>query len=154
PNARWNRALALLAVGRYREGFDDYQSRWFITPWQLTDERGHRLRRDLPQWRGEPLDGRRLVVIHEAGFGDTLMLLRYGPRRGAAGGEVALVLPPALQRIGFQLAPLCGEVGVHDVYAFMFDLPRLLDQDPATIPRAPYLAVQPDLQRKWVYELN
>ena len=39
PNARWNRAQALLALGRYREGWDGYAARWQLFPGAAT-ERG------------------------------------------------------------------------------------------------------------------
>lgn len=148
PNARWNRALTLLALGRYREGFEDYEARWWLSP-HLMDPRAQQLRRDLPLWKGEDLHGKRLVVIHEAGFGDTIMLLRYIPALHDSGVDVALAMPPELERIALLLAPALGEVSERDVQCCTYDLMRLLEQTPATIPTAPYLRTDRVLGTKW-----
>ena len=154
PNARWNRAQALLALGRYREGWDGYAARWQLFPGAAT-ERGAQLRRDLPEWRGERLRGKRLVVIHEAGLGDTIMLLRLVKRLRSDAAhshcQVALEMPPELARLAGQVAPMAGEVGERDVQCSTFDLPRLLGITPATVPAGPYL--QPELKQRqeWQY---
>ena len=136
PHARWNRGQVLLALGRYPEGWKDYEARWHLFANTLTDARGARLRAVLPRWHGEGLDGRRLVVIHEAGFGDTIMLLRLVKRLRSDAAhshcQVALEMPPELARLACQVAPMAGEVGERDVQCSMFDLPRLLGITPAT----------------------
>src|SRR3974390_2478872 len=66
PHARWNRAISLLALGRYAEGWIDYEARWKLFP-RLTTPRGERLRQVLPAWNGEPLAGGRLGGIPESG---------------------------------------------------------------------------------------
>jgi tetratricopeptide (TPR) repeat protein len=121
PNARWDRAQVLLALGRYREGFAEYPARWWLFP-HLASERGLQLSRDLPPWQGEPLAGRRLVLIHESGFGDTIMMLRL---LAGAYFDVALAMPAELERLASQIAPLVGAVDERDVACFTFDLPRL-----------------------------
>src|SRR6516165_6603877 len=93
PNARWNRALPLLAVGRWREGWEDYEARRWLFGDAVTTDRGAWLARNLPRWRGEPPVGRRLVVLHEAGFGDMIMLLRFMPQL-ALRGSFAVLMPP------------------------------------------------------------
>lgn len=130
PNARWNRAQALLALGRYREGWDGYAARWQLFPGAAT-ERGAQLRRDLPEWRGERLRGKRLVVIHEAGFGDTIMLLRFLAK---IDGDLVVAVPKVLETLAEQVAPLFDIESENDVYCTTFDLPRLLGATPANIP--------------------
>ena len=154
PNARWNRAQALLALGRYREGWDGYAARWQLFPGAAT-ERGAQLRRDLPEWRGERLGGKRLVVIHEAGFGDTIMLLRLVKRLRSDAAhshcQIALEMPPELARLASQVAPMAGEVGERDVQCSTFDLPRLLGITPATVPAGPYLQAELKQRQEWRY---
>ena len=145
PNARWNRAQALLALGRYREGFEGYAARWQLFR-GTTTERGIQLKRDLPEWRGESLRGKRLVIIHEGGFGDTIMLLRLAKQIDA---EVVLEMPPELVRLAVQIAPMVGEVGERDVQCSMFDLPRLLGTTPETVPAAPYLQSDIEWRKEW-----
>jgi hypothetical protein len=146
PHARWNRALTLLALGRYEEGWEDYQARWHLFAGSLTSERGARLRSVLPHWDGEVLGAtRRLVVIHEAGFGDTIMLLRYVRALQAKVCDVALVMPPELERLASQVAPLLDAETERDVYCTTFDLPRILGK----MPPRPYLTAELDLVHQW-----
>ena len=64
--ARWNRAHHLLASARFREGWRDYAYRFASLAI---------LRRPLPfpDWRGEPLEGKTLLVYAEQGLGDEIM---------------------------------------------------------------------------------
>ncbi|CAK0775773.1 protein O-GlcNAc transferase [Azospirillaceae bacterium] len=67
PLARWNRGLLLLERGRLIEGWADLESRFGPPPLQ----RGRSL--PVPTWRGEPLNGRRLLVWCEQGVGDEIL---------------------------------------------------------------------------------
>jgi hypothetical protein len=146
PHARWNRAVSLLALGRYAEGWEDYRSRWELFGNRIITPSAARLRQVLPAWDGAPLEGKRLVLIHESGFGDTIMLLRFVPQLK---GNVALVMPPELERLAAQFAPMLDEEGERDVHCFMFDLARLLDVKVHTVPAAAYITPNPWLQQKW-----
>jgi catechol 2,3-dioxygenase-like lactoylglutathione lyase family enzyme len=64
--ARWNRAHYLLASARFREGWRDYAYRFaslaiLRRPWPF------------PEWKGEPLEGKTLLVYAEQGLGDEIM---------------------------------------------------------------------------------
>ncbi len=65
--ARLNRALALLKMERYAEAWPDYEAR------KLT--RSNYLQRPyaFPEWRGEALAGKTLLVYGEQGLGDEIM---------------------------------------------------------------------------------
>lgn len=65
--AAWNLGLARLACGDLTEGWSGYEQR-FLTK-MLQPPRDIR----LPQWRGEPLNGRRLLIWDEQGIGDQIM---------------------------------------------------------------------------------
>lgn len=146
--ARSNLAQLLLALGCYEEG------------WPL-----HEVRRELysggpgfppscPEWRGEPLAGKRILVLPEQGFGDALQFCRYLPwlkARGAA--RVTLVCRPELKAL---LATLAGvdalfgldeaapHLGGHDYWCFLLSLPLHAGTTIGTIPAAvPYLAPEP-----------
>ena len=86
--ARYNRAMILLQLGRWQEGFDEFayceqHSPLFMRPqWVDAIELGH------TPWRGENLAGKKLLLIHDHGFGDTIMMLRYVPLLQAMGAEV------------------------------------------------------------------
>lgn len=139
--ARFDRAHALLALGRYREGFADLAVRHTMGGLTLTDT-GHRLRRELPQWRGER--GRCLVLSHEAGYGDSVMFLRFitAVRQRYAPLEIVLDMPEALRGLASQCAPL-GDDG--DTWCSLFDLPGFFDD----VPAPPYLQPDAGLVAHW-----
>ena len=63
-----------------------------------------------PRWRGERLDGRRLLVLPEQGLGDMIQFARFLPALAGFGGEVVVACDPELVRL-FSGLP----VGVHDI---------------------------------------
>ncbi|TWB25366.1 tetratricopeptide repeat protein [Nitrospirillum bahiense] len=96
PAPRYNRAYVRLAMGQLPGGWADYTSRFVtgnIQPWRYPDR---------PQWAGDALDGRRLMMWREQGLGDEFMFSPlYVPALraalgGAAGGSVVILTEPRL----------------------------------------------------------
>jgi tetratricopeptide (TPR) repeat protein len=52
-----------------------------------------------PRWRGEPLEGRRLLVTAEQGLGDIIQFARFLPDLSSFGGEVVVECPDELARL-------------------------------------------------------
>ncbi|CAO3372000.1 tetratricopeptide repeat protein [Azospirillum argentinense] len=73
-DARLARASALLALGRFAEGWDAWEDRWTAEPWCRTAGRFPQ-----PPWDGRPLGGGRLLVWGEQGVGDELMFATLLP---------------------------------------------------------------------------
>ncbi|WP_051329821.1 tetratricopeptide repeat protein [Niveispirillum irakense] len=90
PAALYNRSLLDLADGDLTGGWRGYASRFAGSP----DVRGRDI--DLPVWRGEPLDGRRLLVWGEQGIGDQIMFAAAYPALLALGGRVVMETDPRL----------------------------------------------------------
>lgn len=89
---RWERALTLLQVGQYEQGFKDYEYRRGITTYRTRPTPG------VP-WDGSPLNGKRIFLSTEQGFGDTLMAARYVPLVKARGGRILFECHPELRRV-------------------------------------------------------
>ncbi|MBI3710297.1 MAG: tetratricopeptide repeat protein [Proteobacteria bacterium] len=66
--ARWNRAFALLLNGRLAEGWQDYECRW-----RSRDKPAHRREFGRPEWAGQPLGDRTLLLWGEQGVGDQVL---------------------------------------------------------------------------------
>lgn len=100
---RFNQSLSMIRVGNYEQGFPLYEWRWKGSPTLLN---GYRYSSER-QWRGEPLQGRRLLVWGEQGFGDTLQFVRYLPLVAARQpARLALAAHPALLRLFRQSLPM------------------------------------------------
>jgi hypothetical protein len=95
--ARWDRALSYLYLGNYRQGFLDYEARRAtgqLPPKRLSGE----------PWAGQPYAGKRLLLLVEQGYGDTLWAARYLARVKALGGELIVEcqkeLMPLIESLG------------------------------------------------------
>ncbi|GAC1700063.1 MAG: hypothetical protein NVS9B4_00730 [Candidatus Acidiferrum sp.] len=136
---RYARACILLARGEYDQGWRDYDSR----PPRLDIVR--KIGGAAPEWAGEPLESKTLLVIGEQGIGDQLMFARYlvGMRAvNAQSGGIVLFTRPELARLMSQLG--CDVVTSDkeldalkvDYWIAMGSLPRLMG---ALTYGAPYL---------------
>jgi hypothetical protein len=145
--ARLNRALVLLALGRWHEGFAEYELVEREGPFLRPQVRAA-LDAGIRPWRGEALAGKRLLIIHAHGFGDTIMALRFVPALRAV-GEVIVVVPPELRRLARQVAPVAEELPKADFFVPAFHLLRWLGIAPEMVGGAPYLAVEFGLALQW-----
>jgi tetratricopeptide (TPR) repeat protein len=142
-DARWDRAQSLLTLGRFKEGWRDYESRWKLKDAGLYPRKGTR-------WNGEPFAGKTLLLIAEQGFGDTLLTARFLPRVKALGGRVLLECQPELMRLLGKKEWVDGVFAKgtrppepYDFQLTMMSLPGLFVPDAAAIPQRPYLKAEP-----------
>jgi lipoprotein NlpI len=152
--ARYNRGLAALLLGQLARGFDDYEARWHDPHGSL-----YVARRELaaPRWSGrEPLEGRRILLHAEQGYGDTLQFCRYVPLLAAQGAEVLLEVPTALVALLADLEGVARIVAAgrtlppFDCHCPLMSLPLALRTTLATIPgRIPYLRAEPAKVEAW-----
>jgi ADP-heptose:LPS heptosyltransferase len=95
--ARFGLATVLLGIGHFEEGWPLYESRYEQSGFVHAKTRGLLA---CPQWRGEALAGKSLLVWQEDGLGDTIQFSRYLPLLKAQGAtHIALACAPALQRL-------------------------------------------------------
>ena len=88
-----DRALALLSLGRIQEGLSAYEVRWKLL------HRNKIWTSPIPEWQGEPLAKRRILVHHEQGFGDSIMLSRFLTQLSQRGCAITLAVPSELKRL-------------------------------------------------------
>jgi Flp pilus assembly protein TadD len=145
-----NLGYALLLAGRFEEG-------WKECEWRLKTKQISTGARDytVPQWGGEAI-GDRIILLHaEQGLGDTLQFCRYVPLMPPCGGiilEVQAPLVGLLSRLpgitqivasGDRLPPL-------DLHCSLLSLPYVFGTTLDTIPATtPYLSADPDVAAKW-----
>lgn len=136
-----NRSFVYLLRGQWDRGWRDYELRWNLPGNVAPVPAG------VPWWQGEPLEGKRIAIAHEQGYGDTFMALRYVPCLGAMGAQVTLCVPPEIEpicRASFPYAAVRTDGSWPDVdYGLpMMSLPSRFATTPDTVPfaGAPYLA--------------
>jgi len=147
--ARFNLAYVLLRQGRFEEGWPLLEARWQF------DSLAHTFA--CPRWEGEPLPGKSIVIVLEAGQGDMIHFCRYAStlkERGAS--RVAVICHAGLKRLFATLA------GVDEVYALDETVPANgwdYWTHPMRLPAVcgpvavPYLAAEPELMRHWAAQL-
>ncbi|MGQ9370212.1 tetratricopeptide repeat protein [Azospirillum sp. ST 5-10] len=140
-DAHWNLSLALLARGDFARGWAKYEWRWRNKGTPPRDF-------PQPQWTGEDIAGRTILLHAEQGLGDTLHFVRYAPMVAARGARVVLEVQGPLVRL---LAPMLGQgvaqilakgdpLPAFDVHCPLLSLPLAFGTRLETIPaEIPYL---------------
>jgi tetratricopeptide (TPR) repeat protein len=150
PLAQYNHAHFLLMNGHFAEGFEAY--RWRRKCKTLSD--GDPVFSE-PEWQGEPLAGRTLLVFAEYGLGDALHFVRYLPMLAEKGGRIILQVQPALASLLRQLPDVTvmarGEkLPPFDLQVPLLSLPRLFGTTLENLPAdVPYLHADPEKLSRW-----
>ncbi len=151
-DAHWNLALALLLAGELEEGFAEQEWRMRVAQHREWWAR----RQQFPQWQGEPLAGKRILILAEQGMGDMIQFVRYATPLAAQGATVMVEAAPELADL-LRTVPGVREVVSPDppfprcdVQIPMLSLPLRCGTRLGTIP-APlrYLGVDPVRRARW-----
>ncbi len=155
PEAHFNKSLALLLLGDLAAGWPAYEWR------RRGGVRGLKPRRfDRPQWDGQPLGGRTILLHPEQGHGDVLQFSRYATLVAARGGRVVLEAYRPLVRL-LRTVPGVAEVvssgeslPSFDVHLPLMSAPLVfgttVDSIPATVP---YMQAEPAATAAWAGRL-
>jgi hypothetical protein len=150
PEMHWNLGLALLTVGQFPEGWDEIEWR--------TKCKSQLLGRDFPQpqWNGQDLTGKTLLLHGEGGYGDSIQFVRYVPLLGNRGGRLILECQPPLLPLfadisGPELVMARGDpLPNFDYHISVASLPRIFKTDLTNIPATvPYLHAPPHYLERW-----
>jgi tetratricopeptide (TPR) repeat protein len=149
--AHWNRGLTLLRVGDYEHGWDEYEWRW-----KLPDVQHQPRDFSQPQWLGEPIRGKTILLHAEQGFGDTIHFLRYVPLVAGLGAKVIVEVQRELRSLasrieGASLVLNRGEaLPSFDYHCPLLSLPRAFKTRLETIPsKTPYLTAASEKLSTW-----
>jgi tetratricopeptide (TPR) repeat protein len=140
-----------LLLGDFLEGWANSESRL-----QVLGTGSNPLRDAAPQWRGEPISGKTIMLHAEQGLGDTIQFLRYVPMVAATGARAILAVQGALKALAEQVAPQAvvlvdGEAAPpFDLQCPLLSLPPAFATDLDTIPRdVPYVRAAGDRVAAW-----
>lgn len=150
----WERAFVSLYIRHDEEAWHRYEVR------RKTERLpNHPVMDVAASWQGENLSGKRLYLLQEQGFGDTLLMLRYLPLLKAQGAHITLEVKP-------DLSPLLRETPVdafvepgeieaagYDYYCPLMSLPYCMGTTPDTIPEPAALTIPQEAKDKVAAEL-
>jgi Flp pilus assembly protein TadD len=148
PVLRYNWSLLMLLLGRVGEAWDGWEQRFRAgaIPGRTFSE---------PQWQGDALADRTLLVHSEQGLGDVIQFARYLPGiQGGPGiqGRVVFEAPPRLMRLlsgvpGMPvLVPAGGALPRVDVVIPLLSVPARTHVVPV---EPPYLFAEPERVAVW-----
>ncbi len=147
-------ALSLLSIGDFANGWRAYDTRF-----QLANKPGELAGR-WPLWAGEPVDGKRILIVTEQGLGDIFQFVRYVERLQALGAEVTLrVSSRMIPVLRGMLSPceLVSELEPDTTFDFetaLMSLPyRLTPTSVLTPDPLRYIAADPDRAASWAKRL-
>jgi Flp pilus assembly protein TadD len=147
PVLRYNWSLLMLLLGRTPEAWDGWEQRFRAGAIQARPF-------PQPQWQGDLLGNRRLLVHTEQGLGDVIQFARYLPalQASGSGNNVVFEAPPRLIRLlsGNPTLPPMIPAGATlppaDTVIPLLSLPARTNL-PAAQP--PYLFAEPDRAATW-----
>lgn len=153
--ARYNLGLLLLRQGRYSEGWSCYEVRHDPS---MADVMGRTPPPPAyPQWKGEPLHGKSLVIWPEQGFGDSIQCARYLPLLKKLGlSRLSLVHDEPLKNLLESVEGVDAfftdwkSVPEHDYWCYPLSLPLRFGTTTDHIPAAlPYVHARPERRDAW-----
>jgi len=136
PEDRYNRGLANILLGRWKEGWEDFEYRWNAPSFKADYPRGTQWKK---QWIGEQTDAP-VLLWAEQGFGDTLMVLRYIPLIRARASNLVVEVQPQLVSLLHAIWPDLSVVAIGteepmaEYQIATLSLPYVFQTTPETVP--------------------
>lgn len=152
-HAHTNYGIELLTLGNFEQGWDEYAWR-FKRP---------DLKRDLemPEWQGEPLEGKRLLIHAEQGAGDAIQFLRFVPHVKTLGPEIVFechkdMYALCYEQTGIDIVISKGtKLPKYDYHVPLLSLAQIFDTSLDTIPnQTPYIYVPENKIKQWQNTLS
>jgi len=149
----------LLRKRDFARGWALYENRYpFIFPLTTPPE-------NCPRWQGEPLQGKRILILNEQGFGDIIFASGYFAELKIRGADVLLESPPELLSL-MQNHPQVNKASLMssplpdaDYFLPAMSLPGLLEEGSGAaaqackFPRSPYLQIDKQRIANWQQRL-
>jgi tetratricopeptide (TPR) repeat protein len=149
--AHFARSIALLLTGNHREGWPEFEWRW-----EAEHIAQKRPTINARPWRGEELEGRRLLVFAEQGLGDVMQFVRYLPLLAQKRCRLTFLCPAKLARLlrpltdGIEVISAASPEREFDFQCALMSLPHRFGDDLTSIPNSvPYLRAENDLVAHW-----
>jgi len=151
-----NLGFVLLCQCHYAEAWPMYESRYDPS---ISGRLSNPPDFPFPQWRGEDLAGKSIVVWPEQGFGDEIQFARFIPMLKSVGAcRITLVCKPPLKTLMETLEGVdeviarseAASIPLHDYWTFPLSLPLHFSTTVENIPaKLPYLSASPERLNRW-----
>jgi hypothetical protein len=152
--AEFNLAVSQLLMGDYERGWRSYESRW-----NFEHMAGTAPQYSQPQWSGQDLAGKTILVLGEQGHGDIIQFYRFVPGLAAARKifQVTRGMVPLLAELdpSVTVQTLGDDPGHFDYWIPAMSIPRVLGITLANLPpQLSYITPNAQLVSQWRSELG
>jgi tetratricopeptide (TPR) repeat protein len=155
--AEFNLAVAYLLKGDYENGWQYYESRW-----RYEHMAGVKPKLPKPEWSGQDLKDKTILVVGEQGLGDQIQFLRFTANLQSAGAKIKLVMSPGVKALFPEPAGnIIGiyepgeDLGEYDYWISMMSIPRVIGLRLETIAhQLQYVAATPAKAQEWADRLG
>jgi hypothetical protein len=155
--ATFNLAVAHLLKGDYELGWAFYESRW-----RYEHMAGVKPKLPKPEWTGQDLKDKTILVVGEQGLGDQIQFLRFTANLQSADAKIKLVLSPGVKALFPEPAGnIIGiyesgeDLGDYDYWIPMMSIPRVIGLKLETIAhQLQYVAATPAKAQEWADRLG
>jgi FkbM family methyltransferase len=159
PEYHFHLAHVLLLQGQMQEGWVEYEWRWQLPDFAwLTATHGTF---PQPQWTGEDIANKTILIYTEQGLGDVIQFARYLPLMVRKAAKVIVAVHAPLRRLletiaGLTIVPLHQTpLPPFDVHCPLLSLPRAFATSIGTIPVSiPYLQTDPTVRARWAKRIH
>jgi hypothetical protein len=147
--AKFNLAVSQLLMGDYANGWKSYESRW-----DFEHMAGTAPQYSQPQWSGQDLENKTILVLGEQGHGDMIQFCRFVP--GLAAARKIFQVTSGLVPLLSGLDPLVtvqtsgDDPGHFDYWIPAMSVPQVLGITLANLPQQlSYITPDPQLMSQW-----
>lgn len=146
--ANYNAGYIKLLMGDYAAGWKGYLHRH-----RMKAANTKPIVSTRPQWKGEPLEGKTLMLTEEQGYGDGFMGIRFAQCFAAMGARVVWGAQEAMREVmrgatGVSACVSRDDATEFDYHLPLLDAPHWLGITAENIPQPPYLSLCDDWP-KW-----
>ena len=149
-DAMANRSLALLMLGDFEKGFEDYEARW-------SPEAKETQRKVGKVWDGSDPRGKTLLLVSEQGYGDTIQFVRYASILADRGAKIVVSCPVEVEALVRTVRGVTRVIHPNEPVILQFDafaplasLPRIMKTRLETIPGdVPYMTAELHRVEHW-----
>lgn len=155
-NAHLNESISYLSAGDFTNGWLKYEYRWYY-------EKGHSIKPQInrPEWSGEDISDKTILIYAEQGLGDSIQFCRYLPLVKARAAKVYFASKPPLVEFiqsnfpDIHVFPNTGDLPEFDYQCALLRLPTIFQTTIDTIPtRHPYLKALDKDKLVWAKKLE
>jgi tetratricopeptide (TPR) repeat protein len=146
-----DRGRSALLMGDFRVGWSGYEHRW-----DVKDAPPRQLIAPYPAWKGENIQGKRIIVYDEQGSGDVIQFSRFLTRLSSLGASVTFLVRSSMHRL---LQPFASTIRLtdkppqgesFDFQCALLSLPAAFGTTLETVPSdIPYLIPEAPLVARW-----